>query len=544
MDFIRTGYSPGVTFEKVRKIEGKENIESMFSSYTIDESKLKGYAEWLFFPKNEEEIVTVVQEMEKRGVPITISAARTGIVGGCVPFGGAILSLEKLNAILGLGFDEKTKQWYVRSQPGVSLKELNEKVIQKKFPELEEKQKELLDKFSQDEKTYWYPVDPTEKTAHLGGTVATNASGSLSYKYGATRKWVRKVRLVLANGEILDIPRGKYHASPEGTFTIQNTAGETKTFSIPYYRIGTNVKNAAGLFTEPSMDLIDLFIGSEGILGVITEVEVWITEKPENVIAVTTFFPTEMDAASFVNDIRLKDSSLKTEFLEYLCPDSLKLLRKKQISDPPLVNMPPIPKNVAAIIFEISYNEDSLPELYERLETIAIKNNSSMDQTWACYEDREIDRITAFRHLLPETVNAIIAERKQKNPTIHKLGTDMAVPIIPETNLAGILSFYREKLRESNLEHVIFGHIGDNHLHINILPKDEKELAKAKELYKVFAKKAVSLGGTVSAEHGIGKIKKEYFNIMFDEDKRRQIIEVKQALDPTGLFSIGNMVNI
>jgi len=107
MDFIRTGYSPGVTFEKVRKIEGKENIESMFSSYTIDESKLKGYAEWLFFPKNEEEIVTVVQEMEKRGVPITISAARTGIVGGCVPFGGAILSLEKLNAILGLGFDEK-----------------------------------------------------------------------------------------------------------------------------------------------------------------------------------------------------------------------------------------------------------------------------------------------------------------------------------------------------------------------------------------------------------------------------------------------------
>ncbi len=544
MDFIRTGYSPGVTFEKVRKIEGKENIESMFSSYTIDESKLKGYAEWLFFPKNEEEIVTVVQEMEKRGVPITISAARTGIVGGCVPFGGAILSLEKLNAILGLGFDEKTKQWYVRSQPGVSLKELNEKVIQKKFPELEEKQKELLDKFSQDEKTYWYPVDPTEKTAHLGGTVATNASGSLSYKYGATRKWVRKVRLVLANGEILDIPRGKYHASPEGTFTIQNTAGETKTFSIPYYRIGTNVKNAAGLFAEPSMDLIDLFIGSEGILGVITEVEVWITEKPENVIAVTTFFPTEMDAASFVNDIRLKDSSLKTEFLEYLCPDSLKLLRKKQISDPPLVNMPPIPKNVAAIIFEISYNEDSLPELYERLETIAIKNNSSMDQTWACYEDREIDRITAFRHLLPETVNAIIAERKQKNPTIHKLGTDMAVPIIPETNLAGILSFYREKLRESNLEHVIFGHIGDNHLHINILPKDEKELAKAKELYKVFAKKAVSLGGTVSAEHGIGKIKKEYFNIMFDEDKRRQIIEVKQALDPTGLFSIGNMVNI
>jgi len=544
MDFIRTGYSPGVTFEKVRKIEGKENIESMFSSYTIDESKLKGYAEWLFFPKNEEEIVTVVQEMEKRGVPITISAARTGIVGGCVPFGGAILSLEKLNAILGLGFDEKTKQWYVRSQPGVSLKELNEKVIQKKFPELEEKQKELLDKFSQDEKTYWYPVDPTEKTAHLGGTVATNASGSLSYKYGATRKWVRKVRLVLANGEILDIPRGKYHASPEGTFTIQNTAGETKTFSIPSYRIGTNVKNAAGLFTEPSMDLIDLFIGSEGILGAITEVEVWITEKPENVIAVTTFFPTEMDAASFVNDIRLKDSSLKTEFLEYLCPDSLKLLRKKQISDPPLVNMPPIPKNVAAIIFEISYNEDSLPELYERLETIAIKNNSSMDQTWACYEDREIDRITAFRHLLPETVNAIIAERKQKNPTIHKLGTDMAVPIIPETNLAGILSFYREKLRESNLEHVIFGHIGDNHLHINILPKDEKELAKAKELYKVFAKKAVSLGGTVSAEHGIGKIKKEYFNIMFDEDKRRQIIEVKQALDPTGLFSIGNMVNI
>ncbi len=544
MDLIRTESLPGVPFEQVRKIEGKENIESMFSSYTTDESKLKGYAEWLFFPKNEEEVAIVVQEMKKRGVPITISAARTGIVGGCVPFGGTILSLEKLNAILELGFDEKTKQWYIRSQSGVLLKELNEKIIQKKFPELEEKQKELLDKFKQDEKTYWYPVDPTEKTAHLGGTVATDASGARSYKYGPTRKWVRRIRAVIADGEILDIPRGKYNASPEGTFTIQNTKGETKTFSIPYYRIGTNVKNAAGLFAEPSMDLIDLFIGSEGILGVITLVEVWITEKPENVITVIAFFPNEMDAASFVNDIRRKDSSLKTEFLEYLCPDSLKLLRKKQSSDPNLVNMPPIPENTAAIIFEISYTEDNLPEIFEISEAIALKNNSSMDQTWACYEDREIERITAFRHLLPETVNAIIAERKRENPTIHKLGTDMAVPIIPDSNLAEILSFYREKLRESNLEHVIFGHIGDNHVHINILPKDEKELGKAKELYKVFAKKAVSLGGTVSAEHGIGKIKKEYFNIMFDEDKRSQIIEVKQALDPTDLFSIGNMIDI
>ena len=120
--------------EEIRFIKGEETIVESYPSYLIDESKISGgHAEWLFFPKNEEEIASIIQKAKEEEILITVSAARTGIVGSAVPFGGAVLSLERMDQIIGLGFDEDTNKWFVRVQPNITLNEINDIVQLKKF---------------------------------------------------------------------------------------------------------------------------------------------------------------------------------------------------------------------------------------------------------------------------------------------------------------------------------------------------------------------------------------------------------------------------
>jgi D-lactate dehydrogenase (cytochrome) len=104
-----------------------------------------------------------------------------------------------------------------------------------------------------------------------------------------------------------------------------------------------------------------------------------------------------------------------------------------------------------------------------------------------------------------------------------------------------MLRFYQETLRASDLKYAIFGHIGDNHVHVNILPRDDEEGAKAREIYLRFVKKAVELGGTISAEHGIGKLKREYLRLLYSEDHLREMAALKRAFDPAGILGRGNI---
>ncbi|MFW9997190.1 MAG: FAD-binding oxidoreductase, partial [Candidatus Odinarchaeota archaeon] len=395
-------------------------------------------------------------------------------------------------------------------------------------------------RFKEERSDFFYPIDPTEMTATIGGTVATNASGARTYKYGATREWITWIQVILANGEIIEISRGK-HITTDGTFTIISSDGRKTEIPVPkysYYPEG--VKNAAGIFAKPSMDLIDLFIGSEGILGAITEVEIRLARSPST-ISVIQFFLSEIDALEFVTDVRKKEHGFETEFLEFMDSKSLDLLRKVQEKDSKFIDMPEIPRSArAAITFDIDSDERSLLQNKEKLARLAKKHGTSIDLSWAGYEDREKARFKHFRHALPETVNNIISERKKLYPKIHKLGTDMAVP---DEALIEMFQFYRDEITKKGMEYVIFGHIGDNHAHVNILPKNIDELEEAKKLYKIFAEKAVTLGGTVSAEHGIGKIKKEYLQIMYQKDIGK-MLKVKKALDPDLMINWGSLFDL
>ncbi|MCE7740990.1 MAG: FAD-binding oxidoreductase [Candidatus Heimdallarchaeota archaeon] len=525
-----------IPFEEIRSIQGEIIITDSYPSYLVDESKISGgKAEWLFFPNTEQEISTIIKKMREEKQKITISAARTGIVGSAVPFGGAVIALEKMDKIIGIGLDEDEKRWFVRVQPAISLNEINDFVKTKKFIVSQSipKEENYVQQFCED-CAYHYPVDPTEMTASIGGTIGANASGARTFKYGATRDWIKRLRVILATGEVLEIPRGKYKAK-DGRFIIQS-GGKDHIIEIPNYEMPI-AKNAAGLFAEPDMDLIDLFIGSEGIFGVITEADIWIKEYNPHMSNVA-FFVNEKDAINFVKKIRSSEK-LKPDFIEYFDNNALTLLRNKQKEDPKFVNMPPIREDIkTAISFDVFYSEEYLVDYFTEIEQILKESNSSLEDTWSAYEEREIDRFKHFRHAVPEIVNNIIADRKKQYPSIHKLGTDMSVE---DQHLADMMEFYHATLTEAGLEYVVWGHIGDNHVHVNILPRDMNDLELGKQLYKKFAKKAVEFGGSVSAEHGIGKIKHEYLEIMYGVEGVNQMRAVKNSLDPDNVFNAGNI---
>ena len=216
------------------------------AGHLTDASHFRGAAEGLLFPESEAEIARLLQESVRRKIPVTVSGAGTGLTGARVPQGGLLLCTERLNKILEVRADGTSVV-----QPGVPLEQLERAL---------------------DQKGFLYPPDPGEKQAFVGGTVATNASGARSFKYGATRAWVRRLRVVLPNGDLLEVRRGDEKAGADG-FWIQLSDGKRLRIPVPLRPMPAVKKNAAGYCAGPGTDLIDLFIGSEGTLGVFTEIE-------------------------------------------------------------------------------------------------------------------------------------------------------------------------------------------------------------------------------------------------------------------------------
>ncbi len=527
----------------IRVVDGEAAICESCSDYLTDEARFgDGYAERLFYARTESDVVAVVNLANETNTHITISAGRTGLAGGAVPQGGILLSLEYMDKLRGVGFDNTKNKWYIRAEPGVTLETLNSAVHKRQLDPLKgqgsKDEQEALDKLLKDPTTYFFPPDPTEMTAHLGGSLAANASGARSFRYKAIRQWTKRIRVVLANGNILDIPRGAIFAK-KGVFDIELTDGTVHHVKVPNY-VMPSTKNAAGLFAHPGMDLIDLFIGSEGILGIITEAEVWLEVYPERSLTIFAFFPTEKAALDFVKDIRDESSPVQPTLVEYFDSNAVQMLRDARAKGIAGVTVPPQVENAEAIIFfEIPFAEAEMEPTFMAAQKLLSKYGIGMDDTWAGIDPGDLDKMKAVRHLIPETVNALIAQRKQTYPQVHKLGTDMAVP---DEHMETMIAFYKKTLDDAGMEYIMFGHIGDNHLHVNILPRTDEEVDQGMEIYKQFAKKAVELGGTVSAEHGIGKLKRPFLRIMYGDEGLDAMATVKRTLDPNWLLNPGNMI--
>jgi len=496
--------------------EGLEN-------YLSDESRMKGEAAWIARPKNEQEVLEILRNAAVNGDPVTVSSGRTGIVAGAVPSGGIALSMENMNHINGMSRDSAAGPCYISLEPGVSLSALDDYLAH-----------------HVENSRLFFPPDPTEKTAHTGGGISCNSSGARSFGYGPMRRYVRRLRVALATGQILDIPRGKYIADENDTISIRDQ-GLNLCFRIPRYAM-PKTKNAAGYWSEPGMDLIDLFIGSEGTLGVITEAELNLLSLPPRILGALVFLPEEHHAVRFVQAARIKhpdNPGPGPHALEYFDADSLDLLRQHK-ADGHTQGIPPLPSGrFCAVYYEVFYDDEKeSDEILSRLESLINQNGGSLDDTWAETDHAGVSRIRDFRHALPETINTLIGAIRVRHPGIIKLGTDFSVP---DEHLQHIMRLYRKGLEASGLSHIIFGHIGDNHLHINILPRDEDEYSRGRALYARFADEVIRLGGSVAAEHGIGKLKKALLRMMIGDRGIDEMRRIKGIFDPKGLLNPGNL---
>lgn len=511
-------------------------MDDEFSEYLRDESRTIGNAESISFPKSEEEVIEVIKEVYPRDSQITIQGARTGLAAGAVPNGGHVMNLSKMDRVLGIRAD-KEGCFYLSVQPGTILSQLRKQIENKKFDtnQWDENSLEVYTAFCEASEQF-FPPDPTETSATIGGMVACNASGARSYLYGSTRRYITAVRVVLFNGQTLAIHRGESFAQGR---SLKLTTEQGKVFDIPLPTFKMpKTKNASGYFIDDNMDAIDLFIGSDGTLGVITEIEVQLLPLPEIIWGVSCFFEKENSAIDFV--IALREESKNLAAMEFFDGDALAILRNQKKDNPGFARLPLIDSKAnTAVYVEIHCkNEAAALKELSKIGKLMDENGSSQKDTWVARNDADRDLLLFFRHAVPESVNMLIDERKKENPVITKLGTDMSVP---NQSLHHIVRVYRQALNAYGLQSAVWGHIGDNHLHVNILPRNEEDFKKGKELYGEWAQEVTTLGGAVSAEHGVGKLKANYLTVMYGQQYIDEMAQLKAIFDPKALFGVGNM---
>jgi D-lactate dehydrogenase (cytochrome) len=512
-------------------------------SYLTDSSYMQpGLADRVEFPETADEVAEILRAATRDKIPVTISGAGTGTVGGRVPLAGIVLATDKLNHIKSIAHNKHGGGSAV-AEAGVRLSDLQKFV---------------------DSEQLFYPPDPTERSCFLGGTVATNASGARTFKYGPTRKYVQRLKIALASGDMINQRRGDVCASQSGQITIPLSSGRTIEARLPTYQMPQTRKHASGYYVAPKMDLLDLFIGSEGTLGVVLEIEVALLAKPDALLSGIVFFSSEDDLLAFVQAARsrslgnresrasepklgeIMDKALKVtdrqarqqsstsensltnldaRALEYFDNESLNFLRQKYETIPA--------EAVGAVFFEQETTAETDDSLMNEWLAVLEQHHALVDTSWFATSETDQAGLREFRHALPVLMNEWFARHNQR-----KVSTDMSVP---DAEFAGMLRFYQETLRPSGLRYTIFGHIGDNHVHVNILPRNDDEATRAREIYLQFLKRAAAAGGTLSAEHGIGKLKRDYLRFFYSDEHLREMAALKRAFDPARILGRGNI---
>jgi FAD/FMN-containing dehydrogenase len=429
----------------------KTHVIILGVTHITDASLYPGEADQVFAPASEAELVEL---LGKATVPVTIAGALTGVTGGAVPQGGWSVSLARMNSI-------EIQAGRAMVGAGALLRDVQAAAARA---------------------GQFYAPDPTENTSSIGGNIAANASGSRSFKFGATREHVLALRVALMDGRVIDVKRG-----------------EGVDFDVQAIRLPRTTKHSAGYRLAPGMDLIDLFIGSEGTLGVVLQAELRLLPAPGELTGGVVFFRSEEHALDAVD--RWRPAGLR--MLEYLDEASL------QTMDVP---------HRAALIIE--YEGDCELDMTGALE----------NESWFAVSSSDRERFRKFRHTLPERVNDRI-----RRSGFMKLSTDYAVPVDKGREM---LAIYRQEIHS---EHVIFGHVGDAHLHINTFSSTPSEFESNKALMTELAAAAVALGGTVGAEHGLGKRKAHLLEIQYSTAEIEAMRAVKRRFDPGWMLGWGTL---
>ena len=500
------------------------NIEIMSDLYAArlkDESRMTGFCDTISVPTSVEELKSTARAMWAEEIPVTLQGAMTGICGCAVPAGGHVISTEKLNQITGYRRDGE--KHFVTLEPGVRLAE-------------------LLDYCSRNAAELsgnTFLPNPTEKLATLGGMFSCNAKGLNSQLHGDTVGVVTRLKMLLSNGMDLEIRRGECVFDDNGCVVPMLGRLENEGLS----KNGCGAKGMA--FAHSGSDLIDAIGGSEGMLAVVTELELELASPAPELWGIMFFFDDKQASLNFAETAighfeSVDTKSVSLAAVEYLDEASMALVNeyKKQVSI--LKALPSFPVHAKATIY-LELEGASVPEteavLSELLELFAAFGGQEED-TLAAAGEEEIEKFRLLRHAVPEAVNFEIDKARQSDSRITKLCTDFEIPSL---RISEAESLYSSVLSESGLNGVIFGHMIAKRLHFNVIPKNYEEYVSGRNLIDELIRKLGERHSCITWENGIGKTKKGFFKLITSQH-RATAEAIKLFFDEKGLLNPGNML--
>lgn len=410
-----------------------------------------------------EQVQATMRFAYEHNIPVTTRGAGVGYVGGCVPMqGGILLSVAKMNSIVEVNAEDGVAV----VEPGVILKD-------------------LLDATA--EKGWYYPPDPASlKECSIGGTIATNAGGPRCLKYGVTRHYILGLEIVLPNGELL-VTGGRCH------------------------------KNKTGL------DLIGMFVGSEGLLGVIVKATLRIVPLPEARMMLTATYPDFPTAAQAVNTIL--NSRWQPSALEITDGFTLQAARDYLGADK-------LPEGDAHLIVEIDGRQESLPADLAALHRLV--DETGAIEVAEARDDAACEAVWQLRREFSYSLRAT---------GLTKLNEDI---VVPRSKLVELVNFARKLQEETGIAIACFGHAGDGNIHTNLMVEDyetnTENREKADAALDVLFNWIIEQDGKITGEHGVGLAKKRWFAdavspVAMDVHRR-----LKRALDPTGILNPGKFI--
>lgn len=441
-----------------------ENLDKYGHDETED---LKFPPEVVVKPRSAAEISAVLMLANQNRIPVTPMGARTGLSGGALPvFGGIALSMERFNQILEI--DERNLQ--VTTEPGVITEVLQNAVI---------------------EKGLFYPPDPASKgSCFIGGNVAENSGGPKAVKYGVVKDYVLNLEVVLPTGEII--------------------------------WTGANVlKNATGY------NLTQLFVGSEGTLGVITKIVLRLIPFPQKNLLMLVPFGDPAKACEAVAAIF--KAGITPSAMEFMERDAIDCVLR--FNDD--INMDIKAHINAHLLIEVDGNNNDV--LMHDCEAIAqIVEQFNCDEILFAETEREKNDLWKMRRKVGEAVKMHSVYKEEDT-------------VVPRAELPQLLLGVKQIGLKYGFQSVCYGHAGDGNLHVNILKGDLDantwESALHKGITEIF-NLVIQLGGTISGEHGIGYVQKKYMPLAFSETHLNIFRNLRKLFDPNGILNPGKVVEM
>jgi D-lactate dehydrogenase (cytochrome) len=490
-----------------------------------------GHAAGIAFPRSTADVIDVVRS-SSAVLPI---GAQSSLTGGATPMGETILATTKMTRIIDIG------PGLITVEPGVTVAAIQEQLT---------------------EVGAWFPPAPTFTGAFAGGIVATNAAGAATFKYGSTRDWVEELTVVLADGTVLELRRGARRAH-HGRFEIETASGRVSV-PVPTYGMPDVAKRSAGYHASPEMDLIDLFIGSEGTLGVITQISLRTLSPAPNIVLAWIPCPDEAQGLALVEALRA--ASIETWqtgaadgvdacAIEHMDRRSLEIVHEDGADKRHHVSIPAGSELALLVQLELSAETDA-SQAFEQIQASLGQGTPGNPLGSFCrlldraqvltdaelalpHDRRRAADLLAVREAVPAGVNQRISTAKRTiDARIEKTAGDMVVPF---ERCGEMMAIYRQGFASRGLDYAIWGHLSDGNVHPNVIPRSYDDVIKGKEAMLEFGRHVARLGGCPLAEHGVGRnlVKQTLLRQLYGDAGIEEMRAVKHALDPGNRLAPG-----